>query len=157
MKRNLFLQFSLPSRNYATTFFFAQQRSSQIPTLCSTCSVIDKLMVNSLYGSLSFRRMTFSSQHLRVRRPSFSSNSSQPSPLTPPVPPSIPTFPMNISFISLRMILGTETSSSTSEPKISVTTSHAMIVVVFATRPPVIFSSKISYIGEGSTPYFIDA
>jgi hypothetical protein len=40
-----------------------------------------------------------------------------PSPLTPPVPPSTPTFPTNISFTSLRMILGTTTSSSTSELK----------------------------------------
>jgi hypothetical protein len=112
---------------------------------------------NSLDGSLSFRSTTSSSQHLRVRRPSFSPNLSRPSPLTPPVPPSTPTFPTNISFTSLRMILGTTTSSSTSELKSSVTTFHEMIVDVFAIRPPATFSSETSYTGGASTPFFVDA
>jgi hypothetical protein len=84
-------------------------------------------------------------------------NLSLPSPLILPVPLSIPTSPTNISFTSLWMILGTVTSSSTSEPKSSITTSHEMIVIVFTTRPPTISSSKTYYIGEGSTPYFVDA
>jgi hypothetical protein len=112
---------------------------------------------NSLDGSLSFRSTTSSSQHLRVRRPSFSLNLSQPSPLTPPVPPSIPTFPTNISFISLRMILGTTTSSSTSELKSLVTTFHDMIDDAFTIRPPAISSLETSYTGGALTPFFIVA
>jgi hypothetical protein len=65
-------------------------------------------------------------------------------------------FPDEHLFISLQMILGTVTSSSTSEPKILITTSHEMIIVVFATSPRAISSSEISYIGEGSTPYFVN-
>jgi hypothetical protein len=113
----LLLQLSSQSRNCAITFCFVPQRSSQIPTLCSTCSAAGKLTENSLDGLLSFRNTTLSSQHLRVRRPSFSPNLSQPSPLTLSVPPSTQTFPTNISFTLLRMILGTATSSSTSELK----------------------------------------
>jgi hypothetical protein len=116
-----------------------------------------KLMANFPDGSLSFRSTILNFQHPRARNLSSSPNLSQPSPPILPVPPSIPTSPMNISFTSLRMILGTATSSSTSEPKSLVTTSHEMIVVVFATRPPAISSSEISYIGEGSTPYSVDA
>jgi hypothetical protein len=108
-------------------------------------------------GSLSFRSTILNSQHPRARNLSSSPNLSWPSPLILPVPPSIPTFPMNISFTSLRMILGTETSSSTSEPKSLVTTSHEMIVVVFTTRPPATSSSETSYTSEGLTPYFVDA
>jgi hypothetical protein len=91
------------------------------------------------------------------RNISSSPNLSRPSPLIILVPLSIPTSPMNISFISLQMILGMKTSSSTSEPKSSVTTSHRMIIIVFTTRPPTMSSLEISYIDEGSTPYFNDA
>jgi hypothetical protein len=157
MKRNLLLQLSSQSRNCAITFCFAPPRSSQIPTLCITCSAIGKLTTNFLDGSLSFRSMTSSSQHLRVRRPSFSLNLSRPSPMTPLVPPSTPTFLTNISFTSLQMILGMATSSSTSELKISVTTFNEMIVDVFAIKPPATFSSETSYIGGASTPFFVDA
>jgi hypothetical protein len=108
-------------------------------------------------GSFSFKSTISNFQHLRERKLSSSPNLSRPSPLILPIPPSILTSPTNISFISLRMILGTMTSSSTSEPKSSVTTSHEMIIVVFATRLPDISSSEISYIGDGSTPYFVDA
>jgi hypothetical protein len=71
--------------------------------------------------------------------------------------PSIPTSPTNIAFTSLQTILGTTTSSSTSELKILVTTFHEMIVIIFTTRPLAISSSKTSYTDEGSTPFFIDA
>jgi hypothetical protein len=96
-----------------------------------------------------------SSQHLRVRKPSFSLNLSRPSPLTPLVPPSIPTFLMNISFISLQMILGTATFSSTSKLKSSVTTFHEMIDDVFSIKPPAISSSETSYTGRALTPFFV--
>jgi hypothetical protein len=157
MKRNFLLQLSSQSRNCAITFYFAPQRSSQIPTLCSTFSVVGNLMENSFDGSLSFRSTTSSSQHIRVRRPSFSPNLSRPSPLTPPMPPSIPTFLTNISFTLLRMILAKTTFSSTSGLKISVTTFHGIIVDVFTIRPPATFSSETSYTGGASTPFFVDA
>jgi hypothetical protein len=157
MKRNWLLQLSWQSKNCAITFCFAPPRSSQIPTLCSTFSSVTKLTENSLDGSLSFRNTTSSSQHLRVRRPSFSPNLSWPSPLIPLVPPSIPTFQMDISFTSLRMILGMATFSSTYELKSLVTTFHEMIVDVFAIRPPAISSSETSYTGGASTPFFVDA
>jgi hypothetical protein len=145
MKRNLLLQSSSQSRNCATTFYFAQQRSSQIPILCSTFSVIDKLTVNFLDGSLSFKSKTSSSQHLRVRRPSFSSNLSQPSPLTPPVPPSTPTFSTSISFTSPRMILGTTTSSSISTLRSLVTTFHVMNVSYSLSGPHYLLIGDILY------------
>jgi hypothetical protein len=112
---------------------------------------------NSLDGSLSFRSTTLSSQHLRVRRPSFSANLSQPSPLTPPVPSSTPTFLTNIFFTSLQMILGMAIFSSTYELKISVTIYHEMIVGVFTISHPAISSSETSYNGGASTPFFVDA
>jgi hypothetical protein len=71
--------------------------------------------------------------------------------------------PINIDFPDEHLFyitsddLGTATSSSTFEPKSSVTTSHEMIVAISAIRPPSISSSEISYIGEGSTPYSVDA
>ena len=157
MKRNLLLQLSSQFRNYATTFCFVLPRSSQIPTLCNTCSAIAKLTTNVLDGSLSFRSTTSSSQHPRVRRPSFSPNLSQPFPLTHPVHPSTRTFPTNISFTSPLMILGMATSSSTYELKISVTTSHVMIVGAFVIKPLAISSSETSYIGGASTPSFVAA
>jgi hypothetical protein len=119
MKRNLLLQLSSQFRNCAITFCFAPPKSSQIPTLCNTCSVVVKLMENSLGGSLSFRSTTSSSPHPRVRRPSFSQNLSQPFPLTHPVHPSTRTFPMNISSTSPLMIRGMATSSYTYELKSS--------------------------------------
>jgi hypothetical protein len=157
MKRNFLLALSSQSRNCVITFCFAPPRSSQIPTLCNICSVVDKLTANSLDGSLSFRSTTSSFPPLRVRRPSFSLNLSRPSPLTPPVPPSTPTFLMNISFTSLPMILGMETFSSTYELKILVTIYHEMIIDVFAIRPPAISSSETSYINGASTPFFVVA
>jgi hypothetical protein len=157
MKRNLLLQLSLQYRNCTITFCFAPPRSSQIPTLCNTCSVVAKLTANSLDGSLSFRNMTSSFQHLRVRRPLFSLNLSRPFPLTHPVPPSILTFLTNISFTLLQMILGMATFSSTYELKISVTTYHEMIVSAFAIRPLAISSSVTSYIDGVSTPFFVAA
>jgi hypothetical protein len=141
------LQLSLQFRNCAITFCFAPPRSSQIPTLCNTCSTVAKLTENSLDGSLSFRNTASSSQHPRVRRPSFSLNLSRPFPLTHLVPPSILTFRMNISFTSLPMILGMATSSSTYELKNSVNICHEMIVGAFAIKPPTISSSVTSYIG----------
>jgi hypothetical protein len=154
MKRNSLLQFFLQYRSCAITFCFTPPRSSQIPTLCNTCSAIAKLTTNSLDGSLSFRNTTSSFQHLRVRRPSFSLNFSWPFPLTHLVPPSILTFLKNISFTSLLMILGTMTLSSTYELKISATTYHEMIVGAFAIRPSTISSSVTSYIDGASTPFF---
>jgi hypothetical protein len=44
-----------------------------------------------------------------------------------------------------------------SELKISVTTFHKMIIVVFSIRPPATSSSETSYTGGESTPFFIDA
>jgi hypothetical protein len=136
MKRNLLLHLSLQFRNYATTFCFAPLRSSQIPTLGNICSVAAKLTANSLDGSLSFRSTTSSSQHLRVRRPSFSPNLSRPFPLTHLVPMSTLTSLTNISFTSLPMILGMATFSSTYELKSLVITYHEIIVDAFAIRPP---------------------
>jgi hypothetical protein len=157
MKRNFLLQSSSQSRNCATTFCFTQQRLSQIPTLCSTCSVVGKLTENSLDGLLSFRSTTSISQHLRVRRPSFLPNLSRPSPLTPLVPLSTPTFLTNIYFTSLWMILGMTTSSSISTLKISVTTFPEMIIIGFAIRPPATSSLDTSYTDGESTPFFVDA
>jgi hypothetical protein len=74
-----------------------------------------------------------------------------------PVPPSILISPTNISFTSLQMILGTTISSSTSEPRNLETISPEMIVNVFVTRPHATYLSVMSYIGEGSTLYSIDA
>jgi hypothetical protein len=128
-----------------------------IPTLCNICSAVAKLMENSLDGSLSFRNTTSSSQHQRVRRPSFSPNLLQPFPLTHPVPPSILTFPTNISFTSLLMILGMATFSSTYELKSSVIIYHEMIVGAFTIRPPAISSLVTSYIEEASTPFCVGA
>jgi hypothetical protein len=157
MKRNLLLQLSSPFRNCATTFCFAPPKSSQIPILCNICSVVDKSMENSPDGSLSFRSTTSSSQHPRVRRPSFSPNLSQTFPLTHPVHPSTRTFPMNISFTSPPMILGMATSSSTCELKSSVTTYHEMIVGAFVIKPLAISSSETSYTGEASTLFCVAA
>jgi hypothetical protein len=64
---------------------------------------------------------------------------------------------MNISFTSLRMILGMATSLSTYERKILEITYHEMIVGIFAIRPPAISLSVTSYIDEVSTPFFIAA
>jgi hypothetical protein len=157
MKRNSLLQLSSQSRNCAITFCFVPPRSSQIPTLCNIFSAVAKLMANSLDGSLSFRNMTSSSQHQRVRRPSFLPNLSRPFPLTHPVHPSIRTSTTNISFTSLLMILGMATFSSTYELKSSVTTYHEMIDGAFAIRPPAISSSETSYIGRASTPFCVVA
>jgi hypothetical protein len=157
MKRNLLLQLSSQFRNYATTFCFVLPRSSPIPTLCNICSVVAKSTASSLDGSLSFRSTISSSQHPRVRRPSFSPNLSRPFPLTHPVHLSIRTFPTNISFTSLLMILGMATSSSTYELKSLVTTYHVMIVGAFVIKPPAISSSETSYIGGASTPFCVTA
>jgi hypothetical protein len=157
MKRNLLLQLSSQFRNCIITFCFAPPRLSQIPTLCNIFSVVIKLMANSLDRSLSSRSMTSSSQHPRVRRPSFSSNLSRPFPLTHPVPPSILTFLTNISFTSLQMILGMVTSSSTYELKSLGITYHEMIISAFAIRPPAISSSVTFYIGGASTLFFVAA
>jgi hypothetical protein len=62
----------------------------------------------------------------------------------------------NISFTSPQMILSMVISSSTFEHRSSATTSHGMIIDVFATKPISTSLSVISYIDEGSTPYFIN-
>jgi hypothetical protein len=157
MKRNLPLQLSSQFRNCAITFYFAPPKSSQTPILCNTCSAVVKSTENSLGGSLSFKSTTSSSQHPRVRRPSFSQNLSPTFPLTHPVHPSTRTFPMNISSTLPLMILGMATSSYTYELKISVNIYHEMIVDAFFIKPLVISSLETSYTGGASTPFYATA
>jgi hypothetical protein len=121
------------------------------------CSVVGKLTVNLLDGSSSFRNTISNFQHPRERNLSSSPNSSRHFPPTLPVHLSIPTSPMNISFTSPRMTLGTTIFSSTSEHKNSETTSPETIVDVSITKPHATYSSVMSYIGEEWTLYSIDA
>ena len=114
-------------------------------------------MENSLARLLSFRNTTSSSQHPRVRRPSFSQNLSQTFPQTYLVPPSILTFLTNTSSTSLLTILGMATFSSTYEPKSSLNIYHEMIVGAFVIKLLTTSSSETSYIGGASTPFYVAA